>query len=503
MKQNKPLYRSLLITAFIAVNVLILFGISNVLTYLNSGADKANLFHEDVTKEDVSNATVTWVDIINPGRPIEIPTKEKIERDYLESWYIRNKALTTGDALGIDDTFTQLAGKNLLELLAFNREQGITMETINLSHQLHLDFYSADGQLVVMTDKEVNTHTRVFKEGIFAMDTEEIASYKIVMLLEDGHWRVRHMEKVASKTPVVAKRTSFQFERTMAGMNYYPQNAPWDTFGDNFSEETLETDFKILNELGLNTIRVFVGYEDFGMGLVDESKLEKLNRLMDVANTNDLQVVVTLFDFYGDYSIGTWPNTRRHAHTIVDHLKNHPALQGWDVKNEPDLDFNSRSSDLVKAWLLHMTQYIQQSDETHPVTIGWSSADAALDLSKSVDYISFHHYQDMEELPSIFQQLRLETNKELVLQEFGLSSARGFWNPFGATEVGQLEFYSEFFENQKRDSFHYLSWTLYDFTSVPNNVVGKRPWRKNKQSSFGIINIAGEQKAAYQAFLLD
>ena len=177
MKQNKPLYRTLLITAFIAVNVLILFGISNVLTYLNSGADKANLFHEDVAKEVVSNATVTWEDLINPGRSMEIPTKEKIERDYLESWYIRNKALGSGDIAGIDDTFTQLASKNLLDLLAYNLDQGITVETINLSHQLHLDFYSADGQLVVITDKEVNSHTRIFQEGIFTMDTEEIANY--------------------------------------------------------------------------------------------------------------------------------------------------------------------------------------------------------------------------------------------------------------------------------------------------------------------------------------
>lgn len=503
MKQNKTLYRALLIAAFIAVNLLILFGISNVLTYLNSGANKSDLFHEDVAKEVVSNATVTWEDLINPGRPLEIPTKEMIERDYLESWYIRNKALSTGDIAGIDDTFTQLASKNLYDLLAYNTEQNITVESINLSHQLHLNFYSADGQLVVITDRGVTTYTRVFKNGIFTMETEEVASYKIVMLLEDGHWRIRHMEKLTAEIPELTKRPAHQFEAKMAGMNYYPQHTPWDTFGDKFSEKILETDFKIIKDLGLNTIRIFVGYEDFGMAAVDESKLEKLNSLLDEAQAQDLQVIVTLFDFYGDYSIESWPKTRRHAHAIVNKVKNHEALLGWDVKNEPDLDFDNRTAHLVKAWLLHMTQYIQKIDERHPVTIGWSSAEAALDLSDYVDYVSFHHYKDLEELPTIFQQLQLKTDKELVLQEFGLSSDRGFWNPFGSTEADQLEFYSEFFRNQKRDSLHYLSWTLYDFSTVPNNVVGKRPWRRNKQSNFGIIDNAGEHKAAYQAFLLD
>jgi len=502
VKQNKLLYRILIITAFIAVNVLILFGISKVLVYLNSGADKANLFHGDVAKEVVSNAEVTWVNLVNPGRPIEIPAKEKIEMDYLEAWYVRNKALLSGEVTGIEDTYTQMAGKNLLDLVAYNLERGLVMETIDLSHQLHLDFYSADGQLVVLTDKKVKTHTQIFQEESYILDTEEISSYKVVMLLEGGHWRIRHLEKLESETPNVAKRSPHSFETNIAGINYYPQDSPWDTFGEDYSVETLESDFKTIHDLGLNTIRIFIGYEDFGEGVVHQDKLDKLSRLMDVARARDLKVIITLFDFYGDYSIGSWANTRRHASMIVDAVKAHSALLGWDVKNEPDLDFNTRSSSLVKTWLLHMTQNIQEIDPAHPVTIGWSSAEAAVHLSDYVDYVSFHHYQAMKTLPSALEGLRAKTDKELVLQEFGMSSARGFWNPFGNSENDQLEFYTAFFENQKRDSLHYLSWTLYDFTSVPNDVAGKRPWRKNKQSSFGIINTAGENKAAYQAFLL-
>jgi len=44
----------------------------------------------------------------------------------------------------------------------------------------------------------------------------------------------------------------------------------------------------------------------------------------------------------------------------------------------------------------------------------------------------------------------------------------------------------------------YLFWTLFDFDDVPNTVVGKLPWRKQRQKYFGIITVDGERKSAYQ-----
>jgi hypothetical protein len=43
-----------------------------------------------------------------------------------------------------------------------------------------------------------------------------------------------------------------------------------------------------------------------------------------------------------------------------------------------------------------------------------------------------------------------------------------------------------------------MSWTLYDFSKVPKEVVGRLPWRKQTQEHFGFINQKGETKPAFK-----
>ena len=77
--------------------------------------------------------------------------------------------------------------------------------------------------------------------------------------------------------------------------------------------------------MGLNTIRVFIQYDDFGKNRVDYKKLQVLKTLLDSAEENELDVLITLFDFYGDYDVSNWTLTHRHAETIVNAVKDHPA----------------------------------------------------------------------------------------------------------------------------------------------------------------------------------
>ena len=201
-----------------------------------------------------------------------------------------------------------------------------------------------------------------------------------------------------------------------------------------FLKDTISKDFKIIKDAGLNSVRVFVQYEDFGKAEVSNKKLEKLKQTLDVAEENNLKVVLTLFDFYGDYSVLNWTLNQRHAETIVSTFKDHNALIAWDIKNEPNLDFESSGKDLVIAWLDKMIDLVKSVDTKHPVTIGWSNTTNASILKDRVDFVSFHYYEDLEGLDSAIKALKKEVpNKALVLQEFGISSYSGFWNPIGTT----------------------------------------------------------------------
>ena len=170
------------------------------------------------------------------------------------------------------------------------------------------------------------------------------------------------------------------------GINYYPQDTPWDMFGDNFDAQVIAKDFDLIKKTGLNTIRIFVPYEDFGKANLKEDKLEKLQQVLDIALKKQLKVVVTLFDFYGNYDVLDWTLTYKHARGIVTKFKDHNAILAWDLKNEPNLDFESRGKDTVIAWLDNMINLIKSIDKNHPVTIGWSDVDSATILSDKLDY---------------------------------------------------------------------------------------------------------------------
>lgn len=487
----------LILSAFIVINAGVIYGISQVYVYLNTGADRYQILHLDVVSDQYYTPDIKWSTIENPGRPLEPFNQQKIEKDYLDAWYIRTISFKTGGHHGIEDHYTSKARQKLYETLEENNTQEIYIEATTLTHDLSLEFYSADGTLVVLTDRNVSSFQRVFKKGQLYYQGDAVDDYRIIMLLEDGFWRIRHLEKIAPTSEITPSQTSSHITTSIAGINYYPQENPWNTFGDHFDTETLQKDFQVIKDLHLNTIRIFIGYEDFGNAQVSPERLEKLIGLLDVASQEGLEVIVTLFDFYGNYEVSDWTRTQRHLLSIATAIKNHPALLAWDIKNEPDLDFEQRGEGLVLAWLQHSITTLRSIDQKHPITIGWSSPDVALFLEKEVDYISFHYYKNLKNLSQVYTKLKAQTPKQIVLEEFGMSSYRGLWNPFGYSEKDQAQYYRDFLEIQKRDSLHYLSWTLYDFREIPNNVSGAYPWRKNKQAYFGLIDIHGVKDDAY------
>lgn len=497
MKKNKALYRMFILSMFVLINVGVLFGIGQIIAYLNTGADRTNMLHLDLVKENYYVPEVKWESVDNPGRPMEDANLAKIEQDYLDAWHVKNLALFTGEDAGIYDHYTESARAKVRDLIAYNNNQNIHISSTTLAHHISVDFYSADGTLVVLTDRNLTGVERIYSNDQFLTERSFRDDYRIILLLEDGFWRIRHFERLAvhPKTNTVSARP-LDIEH-LEGINYYGQDSAWDTFGESFETSILAQDFKIINDLKLNTIRVFIGYEDFGKGNVSTEKINKLITLLDQAQKANLKVMITLFDFYGDYSVPDWTLTNKHLASILTAVKDHPALLAWDIKNEPNLDFETRGKGEVIAWLKQTIAYIKQKDTLHPITIGWSSPEAALHLKEEVDFISYHFYQDLDGLSTAHKKLTEATSKPVILQEFGLSSYHGVWNPLGDTEEDQANYYNTFFKIQKRDSIHYLSWTLFDFRGIPNRVAGKLPWRKNKQAYFGIIDIHGVKDDAY------
>ncbi|WP_396178154.1 glycoside hydrolase family 2 TIM barrel-domain containing protein [Flavobacterium sp.] len=507
---NKNTIRTVLLSSFILLNVLLLFALSSILEYLNTGADRTSMLHLEKETVNTYLPKVIWEKLNNVGREMEQNTLKTIEKDYLFSWYIKNKSLENNKKNGIEDYYTQNARVNLYNSIDYNLKNKITIESTTLKHNPKLEFYSEDGQQVVFTDKNVIEFQKVFKDKKLISEVQDTATYKVLMLLEDGFWRIRHIQKmkpepikkdtlkVNPEFKVVGKKIKYDNADFISkGINYYPKNSAWDTFGDRFNKDTIAKDFDIIKKSKLNSIRIFIQYEDFGKADIKPEKLEKLKTLLDLAEAKNLKVVVTLFDFYSDYTLESWTLTSRHAEKIVTTFKDHKAILAWDIKNEPNLDFENRDKNNVLNWLQQMITVIKENDPNHLVTIGWSNSYEATNLEDKVDFVSYHFYNAIDDFEKEYGILDKATKKPIVIQEFGVPSYRGLWNWTGTTQDDQAEYHKKMQELFKKNNLAFMSWTLYDFPAVPDQVAGKWPWQKNRQKKFGFIDEKGKEKPAF------
>ncbi|WP_166382263.1 glycoside hydrolase family 2 TIM barrel-domain containing protein [Polaribacter sp. 11A2H] len=499
VKMNKQILRGVLMLTYLAIIGVLLFLVSSLYSFLNTGADRSKMLHTEVKKVEQYLPKVTWKNDGNEGRKISQQKINAVENDYLDAWYVKQIAYKTNTRVGIEDYFTKSARENIYNILDYNKLKNTSIDATTLEHNLDIEFFSEDGQLIVLKDSSALEYKKVFKDEKIILEATEVSTYRYVLLLEDGFWRIRHVVKEASeKFKDSSQKNPISFTN-IKGINYYPQATPWDMYGDKFDINIIKNDFRIIKKAGLNSIRIFVPYEDFGKADVKFEKLEKLKKVLDTALTEDLKVVITLFDFYGNYDVLDWTLNQRHAEKIVATFKDHQAILAWDVKNEPNLDFNSRGKENVTAWLDFMIILIKAIDKKHPVTIGWSNTRSATILKDKVDVVSFHYYEDLAELENEYLKLKEEIkDKPIILQEFGLSSYGGFWRPFVGSEEKQANYYKEVQKIMTENSIPFMSWTLYDFDVVPKEVLGRLPWRTNPQKKFGFITSSGKKKLSYK-----
>ena len=497
MQNNRNTSRAIIIIAFIILNALLLFGISQVWHYFNSGASLSTMFH--VPSENVLDyyPEVEWNLEKQEGRKLDPYNQQQIQQDYLNAIALRNKAFDQGQAILAKDAFTPVLFERISTMIQSNIQGSLQSEHISLEHHLELELFSDDGSLVIFKDIG-SKHVYLANSNSGSLEHYQLQTNRIVMLLQDGHWRIHQWEGLDASTipeTKIVDNTSF-LKAQIKGINYYPRSAPWAIFESGYDSSEIKSDMELIKQTGFNTIRVFIDYHSFGKQYVDPEKLTRLNNFMDIAHEYDLKVVLTLFDFYGEYVISDWNNSRAHIKGIVSDIKNHPALLMWDLKNEPDLDYQTRDKEVVQRWLRHMSQYLRELDSNHPITIGWSNAEAAQELLTTVDAVSFHHYQDPETIATAFEILGALTTKPIILQEFGYSTDNGIWNPFSGSEKAQHNYYEKVATLEAADKFHFMSWTLFDFDNVPDKVAGKRPWRKARQSNFGLYKKDGSPKEA-------
>ena len=482
-------------TLLLLIATVLAVGAGQLVAYFQQGADPASALNIVPNRPIDWPIELTWQpDSADSGRKMEPFTREQIESAYTRAWLQWRFSYQKGEPHGLKTYFVGPALEAVQQSVLTAQASHWQIEQVDTRHNLKLRFYSADGSIVSFTDSHVQLAQLVTdSKGQTLSSNETTSVYEVVMLLDDGNWRVRHWLRVAEKP--TTKPTPKKLPSNLVGINYYPRDTPWDRFWENYSAETTAQDLALIKQLEINAVRIFIPYGTFGRDKVDAEQLAHLLNFLDQAEQQQIGVILTLFDFHTDYKMNEWPRADRYIDAVVSAVANHSALLAWDVKNEPDLDYAANGKALTQLWLTHSIAQIRRNDPKHPITIGWATPQAAADLIDQVDFVSYHYYGDPQKLVAAHQQLRYLTDKPIVLQEFGLSTWNPWWWSGGHTMAEQATYFADLLAAwRKTDSAGYFVWTLHDFSYIPKQAVGGQPWKQSPQKNMGIIRANGKKK---------
>jgi endo-1,4-beta-mannosidase len=248
----------------------------------------------------------------------------------------------------------------------------------------------------------------------------------------------------------------------------------------NFDPVEVEADFARIAACGLDSVRVFLTWEDFqpAPGRVDREMLRRLLLVADLAGGLELALIPTLFTGHmsGVNWIPPWalegsdgdPRFRVVAGGTIVHrglrnwfgdpavgaaqvllateaagaLAGHEAVWAWDLGNENSNCVIPPSSSSANAWLARLSSAIRRSDATALVTVGLHMEDLEEDrrlgpreASQVCDLLSMHGYPiyarwangttDDELLPFLARVTRwLGDGRDVLFSEFGLPTYR-------------------------------------------------------------------------------
>ncbi len=286
--------------------------------------------------------------------------------------------------------------------------------------------------------------------------------------------------------------TTFSLISQLKGINYYPQNTPWEKFWPEYDAAVIDRDLDKIRELGFNTVRVFVFYEQFGGENVKPEMKAKLEAFLSQTQQKSLKVVVTLFDHSQRYHPRHLGAARRHVEHITQGLENHEAIAAWDIKNESDLDYAQHGAKRVKFWLSQMQRHLR-ARVNQPITASYARAENMGPEVTTLDYLTFHYYEDERQFASTVQNLRQRFPAQpVVLGEFGYHT----WeeNPLDPhPEAHQYNYYQAILGTAQELELHgIMVWSLYDHPVIENSLV---LGTESHQQHMGLFDLQGQPKS--------
>jgi len=185
---------------YMLFSIVVIFGLSQFLSYFNKGASDPIYNIDSILFEEAPSKLKWQIDDEDIKGPINKYIRKDIEKAYAKAWQVKNLSISSKKDLGLKEHYSEPL-QNLIKK-GYQSESSET-EIISLSHNLKLHFISFDKQIVSFTDYASIRHFSIIKDNR-KYAYKDTSDFKVVMTLDDGKWRIK---RIHNKNESVEKPT--------------------------------------------------------------------------------------------------------------------------------------------------------------------------------------------------------------------------------------------------------------------------------------------------------
>lgn len=238
----------------------------------------------------------------------------------------------------------------------------------------------------------------------------------------------------------------YEAQPWIVGCNFIPSSAinqleMWQE--DTFDEETIERELGWAEQLGFNTVRVYL--HDLLWQKKPKAFLGRVERFLDLCEAHGQRALLVLFDdcWCDEPALGKqpeptpgvhnsgwarspgskvlanprrWSRLERYVKGVLEAFGEDPRVLLWDVYNEPgNSQMHEKSLPLLKAAF----EWAREAGPFQPLTAGLWYANTPLNEHqlKHSDVISFHNYNGLKDLRRQIRKLE-ELGRPLICTEY-------------------------------------------------------------------------------------
>ena len=300
----------------------------------------------------------------------------------------------------------------------------------------------------------------------------------------------------------------------LIGCNFTPSTAinqleMWQE--DTFDPETIERELGWAEDLGFNSIRVYL--HDLLWEQDSSGMLERMEEFLKIADSHDIGVMFVLFDgvWHPYPKLGTQPEPTPHVHNsgwvqspgldvlkdstqdarleryvkgIIGHFAQDDRVHVWDIFNEPDNpnvsaygDIESKDkAELALRLLKKSFGWAREVNPSQPITSGvwrgdYSDPDqlAPMDefMINNSDIITFHQYEGPEEFRKVMTSLQQYGRPLLCTEYMARGNASTFTDILPIMKENEIGAYNwGFVAGKSQTIYPWDSWTK-TYTAEP------------------------------------